>query len=221
MHLRGEAFTAEQKARNFAYYETLTVRDSSLSACTQAVLAAETGHLELAHDYLAEAALVDLRDRHSNTRDGLHMAALAGTWTALVDGFGGMRAVAGGLAFRPQLPAGITRLAFRIRYRGRKVRVTILPREARYELLDGEPLAITHHDVQVILADKQIVLDIPPVPFSFPPRQPAGRAPVQHARQLRAAAAADTDRPVLVENHFQRTDGGASSIAGSPGEAGR
>jgi len=47
MHLRGDAFTPEQKARNFAYYEARTVRDSSLSACTQAVLAAETGHLEL------------------------------------------------------------------------------------------------------------------------------------------------------------------------------
>ena len=43
MHLCGEAFTAEQKARNFAYYEPLTVRDSSLSASTQAVLAAEVG----------------------------------------------------------------------------------------------------------------------------------------------------------------------------------
>ena len=41
MHCRGDAFTAEQKARNFAYYEALTVRDSSLSACTQAVIAAE------------------------------------------------------------------------------------------------------------------------------------------------------------------------------------
>ncbi|MBA2285555.1 MAG: glycoside hydrolase family 65 protein, partial [Ktedonobacteraceae bacterium] len=40
MHLHSDAFTAEQKARNFAYYEPLTVRDSSLSASTQAVLAA-------------------------------------------------------------------------------------------------------------------------------------------------------------------------------------
>jgi alpha,alpha-trehalose phosphorylase len=54
MHLCPEAFTAEQKARNFAYYERITVRDSSLSAATQAVLAAETGHLDLAYDYLCE-----------------------------------------------------------------------------------------------------------------------------------------------------------------------
>ncbi|HLM29216.1 MAG TPA: glycoside hydrolase family 65 protein, partial [Acidimicrobiales bacterium] len=55
MHLCGEAFTREEKQRNFAYYEALTVRDSSLSACTQAVMAAEIGHLDLAHDYLGEA----------------------------------------------------------------------------------------------------------------------------------------------------------------------
>ena len=77
--------------RNFADDEPLTVRDSSLSAGTQAVIAAECGHLELAHDYLGEAALTDLHDLHRNTRDGLHMASLAG-WIAAVQGFGGMRA---------------------------------------------------------------------------------------------------------------------------------
>src|SRR3989475_8977541 len=72
MYLRPDAFTPEEKARNFAYYEPLTVRDSSLSACTQAVVAAEVGQLDLAHDYLAEAALMDLRDVEHNTSDGVH-----------------------------------------------------------------------------------------------------------------------------------------------------
>ena len=62
LHLRGDAFTPEEKARDFDYYERLTVRDSSLSACTQAVVAAEVGHLGLAFDYLRETALIDLRD---------------------------------------------------------------------------------------------------------------------------------------------------------------
>ncbi len=57
MHWRGDAFTPEQKHANFDYYEGLTVRDSSLSASTQSVLAAEVGHLKLARDYLEEAAL--------------------------------------------------------------------------------------------------------------------------------------------------------------------
>src|SRR5215813_13077084 len=102
MHWHGDAFTFEDKARAFAYYEPLTVRDSSLSASTQAVLAAETGHLELAHAYLAEAALMDLDDLEHNTRDGLHIASLAGSWIALVGGFGGLRDHGGQLSFQPQ-----------------------------------------------------------------------------------------------------------------------
>lgn len=65
--------------------------DSSLSACTEAVLAAEVGHLRLAFDYAAEAALLDLLDFEHNTRDGLHIASLAEAWIALVVGLGGMR----------------------------------------------------------------------------------------------------------------------------------
>ena len=76
MHWAGDAFTAEEKARAFAYYEPLTVRDSSLSACTQAVLAAEVGHLDLAADYLAEAALMDLHDlEHNAERRPAHRVA--------------------------------------------------------------------------------------------------------------------------------------------------
>ena len=41
-----------RRRANFAYYEAFTVRDSSLSACTQAVIAAEVGCLDLAYDYV-------------------------------------------------------------------------------------------------------------------------------------------------------------------------
>ncbi len=143
MYLRSDAFSAEQKAANFAYYEPLTVRDSSLSACIQGVIAAEVGQLDLAHDYLAEAALMDLRDVEHNTSDGLHMASLAGAWLALVAGFGGLRAGHGPLAFSPRLPDGITRLTFRMRYQGRKLSVTVRGTRARYQLLEGDPLTVT------------------------------------------------------------------------------
>ncbi|MGI8446158.1 MAG: hypothetical protein ACR2MP_03010 [Streptosporangiaceae bacterium] len=103
MHRRGDAFTGEQKARNFTYYEALTVRDSSLSACTQAVIAAEVGYPRLAHDYLAETALIDLDDFGCDTRDGLHIATLAGSWIALVDGLAGLRQRGDTLHFAPRL----------------------------------------------------------------------------------------------------------------------
>ena len=125
LHWCGDNFTLEEKARAFAYYEELTVRDSSLSACTQAVVAAEVGQLELAHDYLNEAALMDLHDLEHNTRDGVHVASLAGSWLALVCGFGGMRDYGGRLSFAPRLPTALTRLSFALRWQGATVRVVV------------------------------------------------------------------------------------------------
>jgi alpha,alpha-trehalose phosphorylase len=177
MFLRSEAFTAEQKAANFAYYEPLTVRDSSLSACTQAVMAAEVGQLELAHDYLAEAALMDLRDVEHNTSDGVHMASLAGAWLALVAGFGGMRAGSGTLAFSPRLPDGISRLMFRMRYRGRVLSVEIQGQRAKYVLVDGDPLPVTHHGEEFELGRRTVERKIPPVKAGPRPEQPFGRPP--------------------------------------------
>jgi alpha,alpha-trehalose phosphorylase len=177
MYMRSEAFTAEEKARNFAYYEPITVRDSSLSACTQSVVAAEVGQLDLAHDYLAEAALMDLRDVEHNTSDGVHMASLAGAWMALVAGFGGMRAGTGVLSFNPHLPGGLTELKFRLRYRGRKLKVTIGADRAKYELIDGEPLALIHHGKEFKLGKRPAAHDIPPVKAGAPPEQPPGRSP--------------------------------------------
>ena len=180
MQMRPEMFTPEQKRRNFDYYESITVRDSSLSPCTQAVMAAEVGHLSLAYDYLAEAAFMDLQDREHNTKDGLHIASLAGAWTALVSGFGGMRTVRGQLCFNPKIPPGIVRLSFRMRLRGRIVLVTIHGRSATYTLLDGEPLDIAHYGEQSTITDKELTLDIPTVVPPPPPTQPYGRVPQPH-----------------------------------------
>ncbi|GLW63299.1 glycosyl hydrolase [Actinomadura rubrobrunea] len=177
MHLCGEAFTYEQKVRNFHYYEALTVRDSSLSAQTQAVIAAEVGQLDLAHDYLGETALMDLHDLARNTRDGLHIASMAGAWSGLVAGFGGMRASKGVLRFAPRLPGGISRLAFRMRYRGNRLKVTVTGESACYELLDGPGLRLYHYDQEFELADKPVELDVPHVPSSPRPSQPVGREP--------------------------------------------
>ena len=141
----GDEFTPEEKVRDFEYYEALTVRDSSLSACAQAIVAAETGHLDLAYDYLGEAAFVDLHDLNDNTRDGLHMASLAGCWLALVCGFGGFRDHGGRMAFAPRLPEPIGRLRFRLSFRGRCLVVDVRAREATYALDAGDAIEVAHH----------------------------------------------------------------------------
>jgi alpha,alpha-trehalose phosphorylase len=179
MHLCPEAFTDDQKARNFAYYETLTVRDSSLSAGTQAVLAAEVGHLDLAHDYLAEAALVDLDDLENNTRDGMHLASLAGAWIALVAGLGGMRVHDGQLCFRPQLPQSLGRLMFRLRFRGRRIQVEIQPAQTSYRLLEGALLTVRHDHTDVRVSGAPVTRDNLVPRGGAAPAPPPGRAPAR------------------------------------------
>jgi alpha,alpha-trehalose phosphorylase len=179
LHWRGDAFTAEQKARNFSYYEALTVRDSSLSACTQAVLAAEVGHLELAYDYFGEAALMDLHDLAKNTADGIHIASLAGAWLAVAAGFGGMRDHAGALTFAPRLPSRLQRVAFGLISRGSRLRVEVTKANATYTVLDGAPLQIAHHGEAItVSASAPVTKPIPPLTVEGPaPTQPPGRAP--------------------------------------------
>ena len=188
MQLRGDAFSAEQKASNFEYYEQITVRDSSLSSGPQAVIAAEVGHLELAHHYVRETALIDLRNLNHNTADGLHLASLASTWTALVAGFGGMRAGSGPLTFAPRLPDELQRLAFRIRYRGRGISVTVRHDTATYELLQGDPIVLRHHGTELELRDRPVIRGIPPTPVRPRPRQPYGREPAVHGDALLRSA---------------------------------
>lgn len=182
LHLRGDAFSAQAKARNFAYYEPLTVRDSSLSACTQAVIAAEVGHTELAYDYFAEAALMDLDNLEHNTRDGLHIASLAGAWIVAVAGFGGMRDHDGALSFTPRLPERLTRLAFGMCFRERRLRVEITHGLARYSLLEGLPLQVTHHGETISVSKQRPVSrPIPEIAAGEVPRQPSGRRPARRA----------------------------------------
>ena len=185
LHWTGDQFTMEQKARAFAYYEALTVRDSSLSASTQSVVAAEVGHLELAHQYALEAALTDLRDLHRNAADGIHLASLAGAWIALVAGFGGLRDFGGILSFRPRLPQRITRIAFTVRWRGARLRVVVGDGHATYLLEDpltdgGTEVVIAHEDERITLHTGQAVTrDLETfAPLTPVPTQPAGRAPL-------------------------------------------
>ncbi|PZR88519.1 MAG: family 65 glycosyl hydrolase, partial [Candidatus Nephthysia bennettiae] len=184
LHWCGDAFTEEQKLRAFDYYEGLTVRDSSLSACTQAVMAAEVGHLDLAYDYFGEAALMDLGDLEHNVRDGVHMASLAGAWLAAVAGFGGMRDHDGTLAFSPKLPDALVRLNFRLVFRGRRFLVDVRHGEATYTLLEGDELELAHHgEILTISPGTPVTRPIPPQPRRRRPKQPRGREPARRHQQ--------------------------------------
>lgn len=144
LFLRHERFGLSEKIRNFRFYEPLTTGDSSLSHCIQSVMAAECGFVEKAYDYFVATARMDLDDIHGNSRDGVHIAAMAGSWISVVYGFGGMRETEEGLSFRPSLPPRWKRLSFSITYRGSRFACEYERDRSVYRLVEGRSVQIVH-----------------------------------------------------------------------------
>ena len=142
--LAGEQVGATMKRRNFDYYEGVTVHDSTLSASTFAVLAAEVGHADKAYRYFLDTLRVDLDDLHGNAAHGVHMAAMAGSWLALSWGFGGLRVHAGQPALAPRLPQAWSSYRFGLRWRDAQLRVQVDGDGVLYTLTEGDTLAFLH-----------------------------------------------------------------------------
>jgi beta-phosphoglucomutase len=154
--LVGENVSAVQKRRDFDYYEPLTVHDSSLSASTWSILAAELGLLDSALDYFREGARLDLDDLHGNASHGAHMAAMAGAWLSLAWGFGGLRIGGDGvLHLKPVLPAGWQRYHFTLQWRERVLSIVVAAVGVRYEVRRGAALTVWHNGAPIILSTEE------------------------------------------------------------------
>lgn len=151
----GEDVSPARKRRVYDHYEPITTHDSTLSAAVHAILAAEVGEEEAALRFFAEASLVDIEDRHSNTDHGVHMAALAGSWLALVWGFAGFRPTGPQLRFRPGRPASWSGYAFGLNWRGTLVRVEVEGDTITYRAVSGPDIVIGHHDIELRIAAGQ------------------------------------------------------------------
>jgi len=166
MFLRHERFSLAEKMRNFRFYELLTTGDSSLSHCIQSVAAAECGETEKAYEYFAKTARMDLDNVHGNSRDGVHIAAMAGSWISVVYGFAGMREDKGCLSFSPKLPTIWKRLAFSIAWHGSRIRCDYTAETSTYSLVWGTEIDIEHEGKRYHLASgAPVCIDERPKPL--------------------------------------------------------
>ncbi|MFT3894346.1 MAG: glycosyl hydrolase family 65 protein [Anaerolineales bacterium] len=116
----------EETIRNsFAFYETVTTHDSSLSTCIFSVVASKLGLSDKAYKYFGNSAKLDLFNTHKNTKDGIHTANMGGTYMAIVYGFGGLRIKETGLFLNPSLPAGWSSYRFRFFYQNSSFDVNV------------------------------------------------------------------------------------------------
>ncbi|HTS18530.1 MAG TPA: glycosyl hydrolase family 65 protein [Verrucomicrobiae bacterium] len=142
MYLLQEEFTAEQMREAYDFYEPMTLHFSSLSYNTHSILATKIGRDQQAYDYFCRAAGLDLDDGRGTIDDGLHAAALGGTWQTLAYGFLGMRLLARAISFEPHLPEAWKSVSLRVAYRGYLLNLTLTHDGYRLDVEgEGQPQA--------------------------------------------------------------------------------
>lgn len=157
-----DAYPWYQKRRDFLYYEELTTGDSSLSACIQGILAVELGFEQLAEEYLRTTTYIDVDDVKKNAKDGLHTAAMAGSWLFFAYGLCGMRLTEGRLSFRPVTLPGYREYSLRLTLLGRRLELQVTREVCTYTLLEGEPLEVLHNCQKIELKKSITVTNIYP-----------------------------------------------------------
>jgi maltose phosphorylase len=128
--------------RNFDFYEPMTVHESSLSACIHSILASRIGNIEKAYELYLRTARLDLDDYNNEVGDGLHITSMAGTWLAIVEGFGGMRIIDGSVQVQPLIPYQWKSYSFHARFRGVLFEVKVTHNEIIIRNISGSTLNI-------------------------------------------------------------------------------
>ena len=152
MFLLSEYFTREEMKRNFDFYETVSVHESSLSACIFSIVADAIGYNDVAYKYFMTTSRLDLDDYHANVNAGYHCANMAGTWMSMLFGFGGMRLRDGKLTFAPVLPEKWNSYRFRVLWRGRLIEVKVDREGAHYRLVRGDAVTILSYGKEITIS---------------------------------------------------------------------
>jgi len=137
-----EDFDEDTLRRNFDFYEPLTVHESSLSPCIHTILADTLGYPEKAYELYVRTARLDLDDYNNDTEDGCHITSMAGTWMAVVMGFGGLRHRDGEMYLNPSLPARWEGYSFKVMNRNVPMQVKVSKGEVILENHGDRPVSL-------------------------------------------------------------------------------
>ena len=138
MYLLQDEFTTAQMKEAYEFYEPMTIHFSSLSYNTHSIIATKIGRPKQAYDYYLKAAGLDLDNLRDATKDGLHAAALGGTWQTVVYGFLGMRLLDNAIAFEPRLPEAWKSIRLRIVFRGYTLKLNFTHQTQRIDVEGDE-----------------------------------------------------------------------------------
>ena len=147
------SYDTETKKRNFDFYEPMTVHESSLSSCIYSIVATDIGYYDKAYELYLRASRLDIDNYNNDTEDGLHITSTAGSWLAIVHGFGGLRVRENMLHLNPVLPKQWTGYSFSIYFRGRRISIQVNTGMVRVTLKEGEGISLKIRDKEYTLPE--------------------------------------------------------------------
>jgi maltose phosphorylase len=150
-------FSIEELQRNFEFYESFTVHESSLSPCVHSIQAAVLDKMEMAYTFYLRTSRLDLDDYNKEVEEGCHITSMAGTWMSIVEGFGGMRVKNNCLHFAPKIPKEWGGYSFKINFRNQILKVTIDQSETKFSLEGNQSISVFVNGKEVIVEPNNLI----------------------------------------------------------------
>jgi maltose phosphorylase len=151
-------FSKEELKRNFEFYESFTVHESSLSPCVHSIQAAVLDKMDMAYTFYLRTSRLDLDDYNKEVEEGCHITSMAGTWMSIVEGFGGMRVKNDQLHFSPKIPKEWKGYSFKINFRNQILKVAVNHDETTFTVDGDQDLTIVVNG-NPIIASKFVQID--------------------------------------------------------------
>jgi maltose phosphorylase len=145
-------FSKEELHRNFEFYESFTVHESSLSPCVHSIQAAALDKMDMAYTFYLRTSRLDLDDYNKEVEEGCHITSMAGTWMSIVEGFGGMRIKNDTLHFSPRIPKEWQGYSFKINFRNQILKVSVAQNKTNF-VLEG------HTEITVNVNGKEVLVE--------------------------------------------------------------
>jgi maltose phosphorylase len=153
-----EHFSKEELERNFDFYESFTVHESSLSPCVHSIQAALLDKMDMAYTFYLRTSRLDLDDYNKEVEEGCHITSMAGTWMSIVEGFGGMRVKNDALHFSPKIPKEWKGYSFKINFRNQVLKVSVSQKETSFSLEGNTEITVFVNNKRVLVEPNSLVV---------------------------------------------------------------
>ena len=150
-------FSTEELKRNFEFYESFTVHESSLSPCVHSIQAAVLDKMDMAYTFYLRTSRLDLDDYNKEVEEGCHITSMAGTWMSIVEGFGGMRVRNDTLHFEPKIPSEWKGYSFKINFRNQILKVSVNHNDAQFSLEGNKEITVFVNGKAILVEPNNLV----------------------------------------------------------------